>query len=340
MNPVIELEGLCKTFEVRERQPGFRGTLRGLFHGPTREVRAVEDVSFSIEAGERVAFVGPNGAGKSTTIKVLSGILHPTAGRVRVAGLVPWRQRLELGYRIGTVFGQRTQLWYHLPATDTFDLLARVYDQDLALHRRRRDELVEVFRIGHLLRKTVRQLSLGERMRCEIVASLLHAPEILFLDEPTIGLDVAAKATIRDLVRKQSLRDGRTVLLTSHDTGDMERVCDRVIVIHRGRLLLDQPVHALRQSYIRRKLVTVRTAQESIEVELPGVHVVKRRPHRTEFEVDVKVTPVEAVVQAAMSASRLHDLTVEDPPMEEIVQAIYASADAGAAGTGTTPWAL
>jgi ABC-2 type transport system ATP-binding protein len=248
MNPLIELEGLRKTFEVREPQPGFRGALRGLLHGPTQEVCAVDDVSFSIEAGERVAFVGPNGAGKSTTIKLLSGILHPTAGHLRVAGLVPWRQRLELGYRIGTVFGRRTRLWYHLPATHTFDLLARVYDQDPALHLRRRRELVELFQIGHLLRKTVRQLSPGERVRCEIVASLLHAPEILLLDEPTIGLDAAARATIRDLMREQSLRHGCTLLLTSRDTGDIERVCDRVILIGGGRLLLDQPVHALRRS--------------------------------------------------------------------------------------------
>jgi len=329
MNPVIELEGLCKTFEVSERQPGFRGTLRGLFYGQTRELRAVEDVSFSIEAGERVAYVGPNGAGKSTTIKLLSGILRPTAGRVRVLGLVPWGQWLELGYRIGSVFGQRSQLWYHMSPTDTFDLLARVYDQDLDLHRRRRDELVEVFRIGHLLHKTGRQLSPGERMRCEIVASLLHAPEILLLDEPTIGLDAEARAAIRGLVREQSLRDGRTVLLSSRDTADMERVCDRVLVIHRGRLLLDQPVRALRQNYIRRKLVKVHTAQESIEIDLPGVQVVERGPHRTDFEVDVKVTSVEAVVQAATSTARVHDLTVEEPPMEEIVQAIYASEDAG-----------
>ncbi len=326
----IEVRDLRKVFQVRERAPGVRGALRALFSAPTRDVPAVDGISFSIARGERVAFVGPNGAGKSTTLKILSGILHPTSGDVAVLGLVPWKQRSTLGYRIGTVFGQRTQLWYHLPAIDTFDLLAKVYEQDDATYRRRRDELVATFAIGPYLAKPVRNLSLGERMRCEIVASLLHAPDVLFLDEPTIGLDVTAKAVIRDLVRERSVHEGSTVLLTSHDTGDMERVCDRVIVIHRGRLLLDQPVSTLRRTFIRRKVVTLQTAEPEVTIDLPGVVVRSRAPHRTVLEVDVSVTPVESVVQAALRASKLHDLSVEDPPMEEIVQAIYASADVAA----------
>ncbi len=331
MQPAIEVRGLRKVFKVRERAPGLGAAVRQLFRSPTRDVVAVDGVDFTIEPGERVAFVGPNGAGKSTTIKVMSGILHATEGEVRVAGLVPWSQRMELGYRIGTVFGQRTQLWYHLPAGDTFDLLARVYEQDEAEHRRRRAELVEIFQIGPLLSKPVRQLSLGERMRCEIVASLLHRPEVLFLDKPTIGLDVTAKAIIRDLIKERSKADGSTVLLTSHDTGDMERVCDRVLVINKGRLLLDKPVHELRQSYIRRKIVTLMTAEAEIEISLPGVRIVEHAPHRTVLNVDVEQTPIEKVVQAALEASRLRDLTVEDPPMEEIVQAIYAEAEQGGA---------
>ncbi|MDD9945388.1 MAG: ATP-binding cassette domain-containing protein, partial [Myxococcales bacterium] len=236
MDAMIEVEGLSKTFTVRQTASGVLGAVRGLLVSRKHQVRAVSDVSFSIQQGERVAFVGPNGAGKSTTLKMLTGILYPSAGSARVGGMVPWQQRRRLAYRMGAVFGQRSQLWYHLPAHDTFELLCRIYDQDPAEYRRRRGALVEAFAIGPHLHKPVRQLSLGQRMRCEIVASLLHAPEVVFLDEPTIGLDVSAKATIRDLVREQSERDGRTIMLTSHDTGDMERVCERVIVIHEGRL--------------------------------------------------------------------------------------------------------
>jgi ABC-2 type transport system ATP-binding protein len=289
-------------------------------------------VSFSVARGERVALVGENGAGKSTTIKCLTGILHPTGGEARVLGLVPGKDRRRLAYRIGTVFGQRTQLWQHLPAGDTFDLLRRVYDQDAATHRRRRDELVDAFGVGALLARPVRSLSLGERMRMELVASLLHAPEVLFLDEPTIGLDVSAKAVVRDLVRDRSERDGLTLLLTSHDTGDMERVCERAVVLHRGRVLLDRPVRELRRGHIRRKVVTLSTVEPSIRLApLPGVREVSTEPHRTVLEVDTAATPVEAVVQAALAAGRLADLAVEDPPMEEIVRDVYAAANRGAA---------
>ena len=323
----VEIEDLRKVFRVGERGAGFAPAVRQLFRPRTRDVLAVDDVSFRIEPGERVAFVGPNGAGKSTTIKILSGILHPTAGHAEVVGLIPWRDRRSLAYRIGTVFGQRTQLWYHLPAADTFELLARVYDRDPAEHRARRDRLLEAFALGALLEKPVRQLSLGERMRCEIVASLLHDPEIVFLDEPTIGLDVTAKAVIRDLIREESARTKRTVLLTSHDTGDIEHVCERVIVIHRGRLLLDQKVGALRSGYVRRKRVVLTTTEERVSLELPGVTVAERSPHRTLLEVDLEVTRVDAVVEAALRAAEIHDLSVEDPPMEEVVQAIYARAE-------------
>jgi ABC-2 type transport system ATP-binding protein len=326
MTCAIELEGLRKVFRTRERARGFAGALRALVAPRTREVIAVDGVSFAIAPGERVAFVGPNGAGKSTTLKVLSGILRPTAGMVRVAGLEPGRDRGRLGFRIGAVFGQRSQLWTHLPAVDTFDLLARIYELRPADYRVRRDELVRAFEIDEVSRKPVSQLSLGERMRCELVASLLHRPEILFLDEPTIGLDVVAKATIRDLVRERGRRDGCTVLLTSHDTGDMERVCERVLVIHRGRLLLDRPVGALRRSFIPRKRVSVVSEEVELSLDLPGVRRLPSAAHRTELEVDLRAIGVDKVVAAIVARARVLDLTVEDPPMEEIVTAIYAGA--------------
>ena len=321
--PAIQVSDLRKTFV--SRVPG-QGLLRYLFNPESRETEALGNLSFSIEKGERVAFVGPNGAGKSTTIKILTGILFPTSGEVSVMGLVPWKHRQQLGYRIGTVFGQRSQLWYHLPAGDTFDLLARIYDLKPADYRERRKELAALFGIDPLLSRPVRQLSLGERMRCEIVASLLHRPDILFLDEPTIGLDVTAKAVIRDLINDRSRKDGTTILLTSHDTGDMEQVCDRALVINSGRLLLDKPVSSLRMEFIRRKLVTLMTAEPEVSIVLPGVRTVSNTPHRTVLEIDTSVIAVEKVVDAAMKASPLRDLNVEDPPMEEIVKEIYKRA--------------
>ena len=221
------------------------------------------------------------------------------------------------------MFGQRSQLWHHLPASDTFDLLARIYDLDETDYRKQRDELVRLFHIEEILYQTVRKLSLGQRMRCEIVASLLHAPRILFLDEPTIGLDVTAKAVIRDLIRERSLVNGTTIFLTSHDTGDVERVCDRVIIIDDGEVLRDQSIQSLRVDYIRKKLITLITSDETVDIGLPGVHVVQRSPHQTSLEVDVALTPVDGVIEQVLKLTKVRDLTVEDPPMEDIVKTIY-----------------
>jgi ABC-2 type transport system ATP-binding protein len=326
MTHAVELRDLQKSFRTRgPSAPSFMAALGGLFSAKSTVFRAVDGISFSIEAGERVAFIGPNGAGKSTTLKILSGILHPDAGHVRVLGLVPAEDRRQLGYRIGTVFGQRTQLWQHLPASDTFRLLARVYDLPPHVFRARLAELVEAFALEPFLGQPVRKLSLGERMRCELAASLLHAPRLLFLDEPTIGLDVTAKARVRELVRKQSERDGTSVLLTSHDTGDSEHVCERVIVINHGKLLYDQSLASLRARFITHKFVTLVSDQVNLTLALPGVRVVEAEPYKTRLEVEIKVTPVARVVEAALTLCTLHDLTVEDPPLERVVQAIYAS---------------
>jgi ABC-2 type transport system ATP-binding protein len=246
----IEVQELRKTFRARQpRGPGIRARLADVVVPRSRDVHAVEGISFRIAAGERVAFIGPNGAGKSTTLKILAGILHPTSGDVTVAGLVPWRDRHELGFAIGTVFGQRSQLWYQLAPRDTLELLARVYELPRPVWRARLDALVHAFELEPLLDRPVRQLSLGERMRCEIAASLLHAPRVLFLDEPTIGLDVTAKATIRELLSRRSREEGTTLLLTSHDSGDIEQVCDRVVIINRGRIVLDATVAELKRRH-------------------------------------------------------------------------------------------
>jgi ABC-2 type transport system ATP-binding protein len=329
--PAIQLAGLTKTFRVARRDARtLAARLRQVVAPRHTVVRALDGLSLRVESGERVAFIGPNGAGKSTTLKILSGILHPDAGEASVLGFVPWRDRLALAYEIGTVFGQRSQLWYHLPPRETFALLARVYEVDAREHRRRLTSLVDVFDLGPCLDTPVRQLSLGQRMRAEIAASLLHAPRLLFLDEPTIGLDVSAKAAIRGLLHAQSDAHGATLLLTSHDTGDIERVCHRAVIIHQGRLLWDGSIADLRRRFVTHKRITLWSEAERLVLDLPGVRVVAERPYFAEVELSPGTTPVGAVVDAAVRQGVLHDLTVEDAPLDEVIRQIYREADGGA----------
>jgi ABC-2 type transport system ATP-binding protein len=325
MTPAITVKELRKAYRFSKRRRGALGGLAGLFHPDIVELEAVAGVSFEIAAGERVAIIGPNGAGKSTTLKMLCGVLEPSGGTAEVLGFTPWRQRRALAYEIGVVFGQRSQLWTELPVRDSFALLRRVYDQDVSAFARRLGGLVERFGVGALLDQPVGRLSLGQRMRCEIVASLLHAPRLLFLDEPTIGLDVTAKAAIRDFIREQSADEGQTVVLTSHDTRDIELVCERVIVINAGRIVLDQPTDQLRRRFIARKLVTLQSLAPSLAIDLPGVTRRPSEPHTTVLEIDTRETRIETVIAAALALGGIEDVTVEDPPMEEVIHEIYAA---------------
>ena len=236
--------------EVRNLTKRFGGARRQVF-------TAVDGISFTIEAGERVAFIGPNGAGKSTTLKMLTGLLYPTSGSARVAGYVPWDERRRLAFDIGIVFGQRSQLWYQLRVQDSFDLLAKIYGLETGRYRTRVAHVAEVLRIAAFLDAPVKSLSLGQRMRCEIAAALLHGPKILFLDEPTIGLDVTAKALLREHLRHLAEAEDTMILLTSHDVGDIEQICERVILVNHGRVLVDQPLEALRASFPRERRVTI-----------------------------------------------------------------------------------
>ncbi len=323
----VDLHQVSKSFRVRRpRGAGVGARVRHLFSQQTEKVAAVDKLSFSIAPGERVAFIGPNGAGKSTTLKMLAGILQPDAGDVCVLGLVPSRQRRRLAFQIGTVFGQRSQLWYQLPARDTFELLGRVYEIEPRQHRRRIDLLSSAFGLGGFVDTPVRHLSLGERMRCEIAASLLHSPRLLFLDEPTIGLDVSAKAMIRELLWTESERERVTLLLTSHDTGDMERVCTRAIVINHGRLLWDGEISGLRRGYLKTKRVTLWTESECVELALPGVRVLSSSSYRTELEIASEIAPLGQVVDAAQRQTAIRDMAIEDAPLDDVIRALYASA--------------
>ncbi|MCE5293599.1 MAG: ATP-binding cassette domain-containing protein [Chlamydiales bacterium] len=249
MKPAIYVEGLFKAFSLRKSAPGIFGAFTSLFTAKTSQFQAVNTISFTVMPGQKVAFIGPNGAGKSTTIKMLTGILHPSSGIAEVLGLVPWQSRTKLAFEIGTVFGQRSQLWYHLPPLDTFNLLAKIYELPKSTYKARLNELIDIFELARLIDRPVRSLSLGERMRCELVASLLHKPKILFLDEPTIGLDLTAKLQIRELLNRLTIEHQTTLFLTSHDTLDIEKIADRVLVLDKGSIILDSTLEGLKSSY-------------------------------------------------------------------------------------------
>jgi ABC-2 type transport system ATP-binding protein len=321
MSAVITVRNLCKQYRYAKSGRG----LLSLLSPEYATVDALSGISFDIAAGERIALIGPNGAGKSTTLKILTGILQPSSGEASVLGLVPWRDRMQLAHRIGVVFGQRSQLWTELPVRESFALLRRIYDQDAAVFAARLDRLIGRFDLAPLLQQPVNRLSLGQRMRCEVVASLLHGPSVLFLDEPTIGLDITAKAAIRDLINAQARSEGLTVVLTSHDTRDIELVCERVIVVNAGRIVVDQPTDELRRRFLSRKLITIRSAAAEIALDLPGVSRRPGEPHLSLLEVDTRVARIEQVVAAALALGGIEDITIEDPPMEEVIHEIYAA---------------
>ncbi|TCM99338.1 ABC-2 type transport system ATP-binding protein [Paenibacillus sp. BK033] len=321
----IEVEQLEKTFQVKKKQAGFAGSLKSLIKPHYTDKAAVEGITFSAEQGETVAFLGPNGAGKSTTIKMLTGILHPTSGKAEVLGCCPWTERAKLAYRIGSVFGQKSQLWYHLPPLDTFELMSRIYELRREEYKARRDDLIERFELGPYLHTPVRKLSLGERMRCEIAASLLHRPQALFLDEPTIGLDAVVKQRIRELILEMNREEGTTIFLTSHDAGDVEKLCDRAIVINHGGLVFDGRVDFMKQQFLTHKTVQLLLEDDPGPMALEGVEVLSRDGSRLTLSVDTGLTTIESVLSALMAGHRIVDMTVQDPPMEDIITRMYGT---------------
>ncbi len=243
---MITVEHITKTYRIARRDAGFLNACKSLFHREYDEIRALDDISFTIQDGEMVGYIGPNGAGKSSTIKILSGILTPDSGTCLVNGRVPWKDRIRHASQIGVVFGQRTQLWWDVPVADSFDLLKDIYRIDSALYRKNRDELTELLDLSQLLRTPTRQLSLGQRMRCEIAASLLHSPSVLFLDEPTIGLDAVSKLAVRSFIRRLNETRRTTVILTTHDMQDIEALASRILLIGKGKILMDGTVEDIR----------------------------------------------------------------------------------------------
>jgi ABC-2 type transport system ATP-binding protein len=322
---VVHVNELTKVFKVPEREPGLRAAVKSLFHRETREVRAVDAVSFEIGPGEVVGFLGPNGAGKTTTLKMLSGLLFPTSGEARVLGHVPSRREKDYLRQMTLVMGNRNQLQWDLPAMDSFELNRAVYRLTREDFVPIRDEMIELLDIGDLVRKPVRQLSLGERMKVEVVGSLLHRPQVLFLDEPTIGLDVTMQKRIRGFIAEYNRRYGATVLLTSHYMADVVALCRRVIVIHHGRILFDGNLSSLSDRFAAYKTIEVALADGSSELDAYG-DVLERDGDRVKLRVPKADTP--RIAARLLSEQQVVDLTIEDPPIEDVIELVFAEGSA------------
>jgi viologen exporter family transport system ATP-binding protein len=319
--PVIHVADLRKTFKVPVRDPGLRSALGSLFRRRTRDVEAVGGVSFDIEPGEIVGFLGPNGAGKTTSLKMLSGLLFPTAGEVRVLGFVPSRREKAFLRQITLVMGNRNQLEWDIPASDSFELNRAIYRVPPEDFRRIRDELVELLDVGDLLTKPIRNLSLGERMKMEIVAALLHRPVVLFLDEPTIGLDVTMQKRIRSFIAEYNRRYGAAVLLTSHYMADVQALCKRVIVIHHGRILFDGDLAALSDRFAAYKTIGVSLQDGSVDLS-PYGEIVEREDGRVRLRVPKADT--SRITARLLADHAVADLTIEDPPIDDVIELVFA----------------
>ena len=322
--PQIVVEDLVKTFRIAERSPGIWGALRGIAHRRYRTVSALDGVSFEIEPGELVGYIGPNGAGKSTTVKVISGILVPDSGRCEILARVPWRDRVAHVRNIGVVFGQRTQLWWDLPVVESFELLREIYRVPANDYATTLDELVQIMDLGPLMDVPVRQLSLGQRMRCDLAAALLHRPSILFLDEPTIGLDAVSKLAFRDSIKRFNRERGVTVILTTHDMDDIEALCTRVMVIGEGVILYDGALEALRESIAPERRLIIDLAEPDAAVSDPDAVVMRREGPRVHLSFDPRHIPPADLIARIASRHPVRDLFVENPPIEEIIARMYS----------------
>lgn len=334
---VIEARELRRTFRVYAHRPGVWGAVVGLFSRAGRDVDAVRGISFAIEPGAFVGYVGPNGAGKSTTLKMLTGILRPSSGALSVCGLSPHRQRSQLARRIGVVFGQRTGLWWDLPPGEGFALLGHIYQVEHAELRRRQAQLVELLQLEALLDVPVRKLSLGQKMRCELAAALLHRPEVLFLDEPTIGLDVVVKEQVHGFLRRLNLELGTTVVLTSHDLDDIEALCRRVLVIDRGTLLHDGSLASLRTRHGHVRRLELQLRDGAALVELPdGARLESAQGRHQVIAFDAERLSAPELVRHVLAHHDVLDLAVHEARIEDVVKRLYRGQEpvqAGPAGT-------
>jgi ABC-2 type transport system ATP-binding protein len=320
----ILVENLSKSFKINRRKEGFFNIFKGLVKRECVTVQALKGISFKLNEGEMIGYIGPNGAGKSTTVKIISGILVPDSGRCEVLGQTPWKQRREYVRHIGVVFGQRSQLWWDVPVIDSFNLLKDIYRIPLRDYTRTKDELVEALALSDLLERPVRQLSLGQKMRCELAASLLHQPPILFLDEPTIGLDAVSKLAVRNFIQKINREKGVTVILTTHDMDDIEALCSRLLIIGKGQILMDGTVSQLRRTVLPERTLKIDFLNKPRSLTFSGINLVKFGETQAEYRFNPEQINTAELLRTVSQSAEIKDFVIENPPIEEIIAKIYA----------------
>ncbi|MGG3560571.1 ATP-binding cassette domain-containing protein [Neobacillus rhizosphaerae] len=320
---MIKLEGISKSYKVAQRTSGVREAAKSLFYRKHTIVEALKGISFSINPGEIVGYIGPNGAGKSTTIKIMSGILVPDTGSCSIMGYTPWKDRVQYVKNIGVVFGQRSQLWWDVPVLDSFELLKDIYKIPQQEYKTTIDLLIETLELQSIVQSPVRQLSLGQRMRCEIAASLIHNPKILFLDEPTIGLDAVSKIAVRQFVKTINKEKGVTVILTTHDMNDIEALAERVILIGKGSLLYDGNLDELRRQFGTNKTITADYEINLKQPHIPGTTTLTWSPERVVLSVDTEEIKTSDVITQLSNQVELQDVTIEAQPIEDIIVQLY-----------------
>jgi ABC-2 type transport system ATP-binding protein len=321
---VIEVKNLSKTFKVKIKDKGLKGSLKAIFKPKYKLVKAVKSIDFSVEKGEMVAFIGPNGAGKSTTIKMLTSILYPDKGKIRVMGLDPAKDRKKLAYEIGTMFGQKEQLWTHLSPYDNFKFFGAIFDIPEPVIEKKIKKLSMLFELDEFINTPVRNLSLGQRIRCEIVASLIHEPKILFLDEPTIGLDPVVKENIRTLIKRMNKEYKTTIFLTSHDVGDIEKLCKRVIIVNDGQIVLDDSMENLKYHYLNKKIVDAKMKEKINLDDEDGITILKDKGYNLKIEVDITKRSISDALKL-LNPDNIIDINISNVPLEDIIANIYKS---------------
>lgn len=320
---IIVANELSKGYKISKRNPGIVGGFKSLFHKEYEEVNALNGISFKIKEGELVGYIGPNGAGKSTTIKILSGILTPDSGQCEVLGKIPYRDRIDYVKNIGVVFGQRTQLWWDLPVIDSFQLLKDIYKISIGDYQRIKKELIKWLDLESFINTPVRQLSLGQKMRCELAASLLHSPQVLFLDEPTIGLDAVSKLAVREFIKKLNKERGVTVILTTHDMDDIETLCNRVIIIGKGKILLDGSLKSLRDKVSKDRRLILFFDEGTNGFSIEGTTLISEENNRLVIDFNPDIITPEALITTLSAKYKIKDILIENPPIEEIIAKLY-----------------